>query len=490
MSSLVRRIVDRLVGAGRASPGGAALGAFGKHPGWDDHIDIPGLDTERLVALKRLLYVRGIGANVDAGAWDQLAADARLPGYHHWIVWQRGAELVLGRMWSSADRKGRSHYPMAVCADCSGLPLAWTLGRVPPILVEVEDRCVAAHSAHDVRAALDGCRRTLRQGAAEAGRVAAFHLPEEALRRLAECEEMGPGAQGMYRFLYHAERSIRMPGGAAPAPADRVPGGAAVHLRVPRCGSTWAERVRLWLGAVRRLVADDVPVLLLEPLREPWLDILVGEPGPPEFVCLRATPAAIPLTTAIPYTMDDAFRERAAGILSGDVVPARGGAEGPPRGSRGPAAPGRGPMAALRRWLAVAGVGRRRLVVLLLVLAALLVLGVLAGWLVARFRGGERPPASPDPAPAAGAARATTRGSAVPADGRRDAPAGGAFFCRRVWRRVDGNGGYRPAFREGFQGRFGMGLGRPVRVFRLTGRVGGRSTERAKTAHVAPFLGI
>ena len=320
----VRRMLERLFGGGR--PGdhaGLWLGAFGKHPGWDDHIDDPGLDTDPLADLKTGLYVRGIGADVDAGVWEQLDDAARLPGFRHQFVWHAGTDLILGRMWSSLDRKGRSRYPMVVCAHCAGLPLAWVLAEVPPLLAELQDRCQAADTADAVRALLDGYRATLRQRAEGVGAVEAFHLPADAIRLLAACDRLGPGAEGIRRILYHADEQMKGSWSSAGALTGPAPAG---HMRVPPCGETWAEVVRRWLGCMRRLVGPDVPVLLLSPLGEDWLDVLVGAPGPQALVCLRATPRAIPLTSEIPYTMDAAFRERADRIVAGDIVPAREGA--------------------------------------------------------------------------------------------------------------------------------------------------------------------
>ena len=38
-----------------------ALAAFGKHPGWDDHVEDLGLETQSLNLAKTVLYVDGIG---------------------------------------------------------------------------------------------------------------------------------------------------------------------------------------------------------------------------------------------------------------------------------------------------------------------------------------------------------------------------------------------------------------------------------------------
>ena len=67
--------LSRFLSPGKSAPA-AYLSAFGKHPGWNDHIDDLGLDTDALVTAKRLLYVQGISQNIDAGAWDALEPPA------------------------------------------------------------------------------------------------------------------------------------------------------------------------------------------------------------------------------------------------------------------------------------------------------------------------------------------------------------------------------------------------------------------------------
>ena len=53
------------------------VAAFGKHPGWDDHIEEIGLDSDLLVKAKRLLYTEGIAGNIDSGAWEKLEPEKR-----------------------------------------------------------------------------------------------------------------------------------------------------------------------------------------------------------------------------------------------------------------------------------------------------------------------------------------------------------------------------------------------------------------------------
>jgi hypothetical protein len=119
----------------RVTPGSnkqVFLGAFGKHPGWDDHVEDLGLETGTLNTAKVLFYVEGIGGEIDAGAWEKLDESQRLSAFKHIFVWHRPGQLLIGRLWSSSDGKGRTRYPMVVCAHCTGVTLAWALDHVLP----------------------------------------------------------------------------------------------------------------------------------------------------------------------------------------------------------------------------------------------------------------------------------------------------------------------------------------------------------------------
>ncbi len=118
------------------------VAAFGKHVAWNDFIDDPGLDTERLIAIKRVLYLEGIGAAIETGAWDKLDATQRTEGFSHTIIWRSRGDIVACRLWSSSDGKGRTKYPMVVVAQCKGAPLAWVLIEALPRLERLERRCV------------------------------------------------------------------------------------------------------------------------------------------------------------------------------------------------------------------------------------------------------------------------------------------------------------------------------------------------------------
>src|SRR5436305_174662 len=140
-----------------------ALAAFGKHPGWDDHVEDLGLETESLNQAKTCLYVNGIGGQIDSGAWEKLDSAQQLPGFKHVFLWQRAGQILLGRLWSSRDGKGRTRYPMVICLHFMGVTLDWALRHGLPVLADLEQSCLKTNSAADVRSLLARKRAALRE---------------------------------------------------------------------------------------------------------------------------------------------------------------------------------------------------------------------------------------------------------------------------------------------------------------------------------------
>ena len=110
---------ERLIGPLGPKTPEIFLGAFGKHPGWDDHLDALGLDTEALILAKQHFYVQGIGGVIDSGVWDNAVQGGVIPEFKHLFAWSSGADLLVGRLWASADGKGRARYPMIACVHCA-----------------------------------------------------------------------------------------------------------------------------------------------------------------------------------------------------------------------------------------------------------------------------------------------------------------------------------------------------------------------------------
>jgi hypothetical protein len=311
----MRGVASRLFqGRGRKEPR-VSLGVFGKHPGWNDHIDDLGLETAFLVDLKRTLYVEGIGRNIDSGHWQRLATENRLPAFGHVFVFRVGADIAAGRMWPSRDGRGRSAYPMIACVHVHGGGEDWVFTDALPALEHIERECRQTESAEKVAALVDEQRRRL---AATSPNERSDGAPG-SLASLARHSDMGPEGLGMIRVLFELERECAgwIPGGLAGSTTRLKGSPSAHHLRVPACGADSQSRLGAWIGAMSEVIAPAAPLFLISPLGRPWVDIIVGPPGPEQLFCILAEERQIPLTTQIPYAVDAEFEARARVRLFG-----------------------------------------------------------------------------------------------------------------------------------------------------------------------------
>lgn len=317
MSEFLRHFLrddPRDVASGQAQ--GIQLGVYGKHPGWNDHIEEDprtpdlGLRTPSLVAAKQILYVNGIGAQIDRAAWDQLEEAQCLGGFDHWLLWYVGDQIQLIRLWSSTDGKGRARYPMVVAAHLVGVPVSWALSVAMPRLETLRKECQETNDATVVAAAVARARQEL------AGRVtdgAAMVDASGAFLRLVEAPQFSPDSEGLLRVLYQIETGATpyKPGRFSKRDGEPRP----FEIRLPRVGASPAEEFLGWSRLFRTLLDADAPVLLMAPVAAPWLDAVVGEPGPEQWFCLRANTAKVPAATEIPYNMNAEFRARARQAL-------------------------------------------------------------------------------------------------------------------------------------------------------------------------------
>lgn len=302
----------------------ANLAVFGKHPGWDDHIDDIGLDTDQLIAVRRELYLGGIAGNIDSGEWDRLEPGLQIE-FGHVFVWIFGEEIVVGRLWASSDGKGRSRYPMVIAAQCGGHSLEWMLGEVLPRLEQLETDCRAAVDASRIRQLAQSCRRELVTVASAPVKAKAASSERKSLARLAESPELGIAQSGLISLFYHMQKDMAAYFADAREPRADVrhapprPG----HVRVPWCAPTPADALSLWSGFLKNYLVPHIPMLLIMPTGHPWLDIIVGDPTNSELYCLRASRQAMALTTEIPYSVDDEFAARVRRLIAGanEIVP-------------------------------------------------------------------------------------------------------------------------------------------------------------------------
>lgn len=329
MPNLLQRLVKTFSAADRGvadlTPG-VHLAAFGKHPAWADHIpDDLGLDHPRLIEVKQVLYVQGIGGNVDGGTWDKLDPAHRIP-FGHLFLWRTGSggngdgEIVAGRLWHSKDGKGRDRYPMVACARFGGRSLAWALAEVFPLLDQLERDCTATTSEARVRSIVEAARQQLRSRA-DAPAPPDAPASEDPTAYLSAHADFCPDRTGLLRVLYLIEHDMagfrEEPGGAFRSGIHRrLESLRPEQMRVPACDAAPGSAAVRWSRFLSDRLGPAAPIFAAVPLTGGWVDMIVGKPAAPQFYCLRTSPAALPLSTEIPYSMSPDFIARTESALT------------------------------------------------------------------------------------------------------------------------------------------------------------------------------
>jgi formylglycine-generating enzyme required for sulfatase activity len=276
------------------------LGALGKHPGWDDHIPGIGLETAPLAQVKQVLYVGGIGRQIDSGAWEKLESEKRLEGFDHTFLWLVGAHALVGRFWSSTDGKGRSKYPMVVCIDGEGVPAAFLVNTSMAGLERLKESCMATRSAEQViekcRIAQDQLRALVKPPVVQGPLL---QSTKESLQGFLDSRDFSPDRLGLKRVLHEL--------GSTPglSLSNRSANAAlrSRHFRAPLGHTSASESLLLWAAFLRAACPDEVSVFLVHRTNADWLDAVIGMPDPDDFFCLQAAPGALPLASEIPYQL-------------------------------------------------------------------------------------------------------------------------------------------------------------------------------------------
>ena len=88
------------------------------------------------------------------------------------------------------------------------------------------------------------------------------------------------------------------------------------HVRVPRCAERAVDVLTLWSDFLRQQLGAWAPVWVIHPPDEGWADLLVGLPTSRQLSCVRVPPAELPLTTDIPYQVDDEFVDQVRSMIA------------------------------------------------------------------------------------------------------------------------------------------------------------------------------
>ena len=290
-------------------PGSAHVGAFGKHPGWNDHLDDIGLDTEPLIAAKQYLYVQGIGGVIDAGQWEALPEGESLAEFRHTFVWLDDRDTLIGRIWSSSDGKGRTKYPMVVSAHFSnraapGIPDA------TPLLDPLEQSCRATTSPDHVRSLIGQARF------AAAQLLEAPAPPPAPRAEFARSLGIEPDSEGATRIAYAVANDFAAleSTGIGKVRINLKLGqfkGQAQHIRLPSDPSRPIAAQRFWSEFIAGNIPAGAPQLYIAPASSQWLDIIIGLPTSRQLFCLRAGEKAMPPAHHIPFNLPDNIRTAA-----------------------------------------------------------------------------------------------------------------------------------------------------------------------------------
>lgn len=295
------------------------LGAFGKHPGWNDHMDPVGLVTATMVEAREIIY-GGIAHQIEHAAWDKAGPAKVLPGFDHVIHWRRLNESLTGLVWSSQDGKGRALYPMIVVAHSVTRSFSWLAAELFPALEDVKAKCRNTTSSGVVIAQIKGVEQNLLGRMPDPNRVptttglgvpgwTAYFTQEPMVLR---------------RVLHHLRRNFALftPGSQEWCQGDK---GVSRCLRLPQiAGATPAESLNSWISFLSTQLDPAVPLLGILPAGEKWLDIIVGEPGAADFFLLRARSTGVPIVTDIPYEVaadTKADDDRMAASVARGVLP-------------------------------------------------------------------------------------------------------------------------------------------------------------------------
>jgi hypothetical protein len=257
------------------------IAGFGKHPAWDDHIDDIGLDTVTLVLTKQLLYAEGIASQLASGVWDEIEKSGNSVEFNHRFVWARDDQAIVGAIWTSSDRKGRTRFPLVICAQsCFSASRAIALLAAP--IEQLGALCRTAKTQEEIRDAFNRAQAELNSvSIAVADNIQSFEVADSLENTIVPA-------------LITLSAGLR--NRRSPASSDATRAGGS-HFRLPAISSQATENLHFWsdyLGTWNPGL--HLPVIVLVANGKQFVDLIIGEPHPNDFFCLRANENALPAT--------------------------------------------------------------------------------------------------------------------------------------------------------------------------------------------------
>jgi len=277
------------------------LAGFGKHPGWDDHIDDFGLTTETLVTVRRILYSEGIASQVSSGAWNRLEEVGRAVEFDHRFVWSREAQSVIGGIWASTDGKGRGHFPIIVCLQIA--VNGWR--AVHSCFAAVEQLGAEFQGAKEQRKFRDafaeaqqGLSRDLvghspaspDEGGSETAGIRTDSL-SSSISEVTGSESTEQRHEAVLDGIVALSQGVKK----YQKQGGRERQGSA-HLRLPAISVRRKESLEFWTGYLETRLDFRLPCLTIASPGLGPIDIIAGEPEARQFFCLRAPESGLPMT--------------------------------------------------------------------------------------------------------------------------------------------------------------------------------------------------
>jgi hypothetical protein len=300
----------------------SAVFAFGKHPGWDDHIQDIGIANDSIALAKRILYINGIGGIIDSGDWEQAEPGKIATDFDHTFLWLRKDEFLIGRLWPSNDGKGRSKYPMIIGCHLKKVSLNFAFQKVLPYLKTLETKCRSCSKQVEVLKSVEQTQSSICQ---------VLHTKDEAVDKnrkakdvlqsteslLPEVDEIEHTEDGWARIFYQIKSQLEHYGywSFQPKHFAKKAVGAEV-LRLPLTGASLEKTVEPWLHFLQRQISPDVPLLFIASEQVSWFDVIVGEPSKRELFNLKASLEAFPYPYQIPYSINDEFKTKCQTVIS------------------------------------------------------------------------------------------------------------------------------------------------------------------------------
>lgn len=272
-----------------------------------------GRQSREMLDFKRLVYVEGVGGNIDSGNWAHLPETERLDCFNHLLVAVREDYCIMATLTASADGKGRNLYPIIAAVQARRLKLADMGGHVGPLLLEMREAVRNTHSAQEAHRIVSEYQATLD---ALVANIAPTDGGSDRQVTGRQVERLFPSdAVAAARTIYALQRAVES--------VRHDPSNTRTEtLRAPLDSQQPWFAARIWCALARLLAGPEKAAMALEYRHHAsntggFVDLIIGNPAPAALFGLRAGTARIPLVSDIPFELDASFQSQAAQYLAG-----------------------------------------------------------------------------------------------------------------------------------------------------------------------------